>query len=318
MTIWGRNGRVWSGLRRLARSPDPSADDESVTRGAPSGQFEHESTSRFVRGFVQPAGRALARRDVLHDRDHRTMLVEPDKVQREAHTRHPDRMPTDLRPFQKKSVNIEAVAPCEPTGARRGCICDLYADAPAGRDQSGAGHFLRPGQDRSGERRNDRWRHHHQPCVAGLQPSLVRDAGYRRLRARQAARHRYSPATRARIHPEISSSTHATTFAEIWWCRGNCPRCSRRQIVDLDRPVRSRTAGNRSSRGGVAGPRATASPASTGSGRLTPCPPNSARPRALMTPFARSGSVAMAASGAFDTTTPSSTQAIEHASCHRL
>jgi hypothetical protein len=57
------------------------------------------------------------------------------------------------------------------------------------------------------------------------------------------------PSLRLRIQLETSSSIHATTFAETRLCRGNWPCRSRRQIVERDNPVRSRTVGKRISRG---------------------------------------------------------------------
>lgn len=60
-----------------------------------------------------------------------------------------------------------------------------------------------------------------------------------------------SPITAA-IQSEISCSTHATALGEIRRWRGNSPRRSSHQIVDLDSPVRSRTLGNRRSFGGAA------------------------------------------------------------------
>lgn len=50
-----------------------------------------------------------------------------------------------------------------------------------------------------------------------------------------------------RIQSATSSSTQATAFAEIRQCLGNAPLCSKRQIVERDRPVLSRTDGNRRS-----------------------------------------------------------------------
>src|SRR5258708_875873 len=45
-----------------------------------------------------------------------------------------------------------------------------------------------------------------------------------------------------RIHSLTSSSNQATMFAEILMCFGNAPQRSRRQTVDRERPVLSRTA----------------------------------------------------------------------------
>ncbi|HKW02053.1 MAG TPA: hypothetical protein VJN96_19685 [Vicinamibacterales bacterium] len=53
-----------------------------------------------------------------------------------------------------------------------------------------------------------------------------------------------SSPTFERIQINTSSSTQATAFAEILRCFGNSPLRSIRQIVDRERPVRSRIAGN--------------------------------------------------------------------------
>lgn len=68
-------------------------------------------------------------------------------------------------------------------------------------------------------------------------------------------RNDYEACTLPEIQVVTSSSTHATTLGAIRWCFGNSPRRSKRQIVERDNPVLSRTTGNLNSlRGRTRGP----------------------------------------------------------------
>ena len=62
---------------------------------------------------------------------------------------------------------------------------------------------------------------------------------------------RYPFAARERTHSSISGSSHPTALADSCRCFGKTPRRSRRQIVDRDRPVRSRTPAKRMNRNGT-------------------------------------------------------------------
>jgi hypothetical protein len=61
----------------------------------------------------------------------------------------------------------------------------------------------------------------------------------------------YPFAARERTQSSISASSHPTALADNRRCFGKTPRRSRRQIVDRDRPVRSRTPAKRMNRNGT-------------------------------------------------------------------
>lgn len=123
---------------------------------------------------------------------------------------------------------------------------------------------------------------------------------------------------RARIHETTSSSIHATTFVEMRVCLGNSPRRSKRQMVDRDRPVRSRISGNRTKRsGGVRVTPRRGLPAEAEGEPLWSAPASrESIERTLATPLVLVGSSLMFPSGVFsEARRATRAPLLEHALC---